>query len=79
MYFMLQGIDKYDYVLDFITFQSIGGGGLGPDEVPNKRRGSYVFLLPPAVLGNQASRTEEQGFTSLKITLENASHQQFTS
>ena len=29
-------------------------GGLGLDQVPQRRHGSDVFLLPPGVLGDQA-------------------------
>ena len=40
--------------------------------------GSSVFLLPPGILVDQASRTKEKGSNVLKITSENALNQSKT-
>ena len=36
-------------------------GRLGLDQVPQEKHGSDFFLLPPGVLVDQASRTQEKG------------------
>ena len=59
--------------LKFVSASTKGfKGGLSLDQALQERHGSDFSLLPPGVLGHEASRTKEKGSNIPKITSKNA-------